>query len=239
MTRIRTLLLSGENNHDWTRSTPFCKALLEGSGKFSVDVTHRPAEALADREALASYGLLFTDYNGPSWGAAAEEAFESAVRGGAGLVVLHAADNAFPDWPAYQRMLGLSFRDDVSGHGEFHEFEVVKADPDHPVTRSLETFVTCDELYHGMLAVPDAPHTVLATAYSDPSQGGTGRREPVMLARTYGEGRVFHLLLGHVWPHDFNAGYKGYQMIAFENEHFQRCLLRGAEWAATGDVTEA
>jgi type 1 glutamine amidotransferase len=82
-----------------------------------------------------------------------------------------------------------------------------------------------------------APYTVLATAYSDPETGGTGRDEPVMVTTRYGKGRVFHQILGHVWPDDFGGGYKGYTMATFENPGFQRSLLRGCEWAATGAVT--
>jgi type 1 glutamine amidotransferase len=51
----------------------------------------------------------------------------------------------------------------------------------------------------------------------------------MMLTTQYGEGRVFHMVLGHVW--------KGGGMEAFENEHFKRALLRACEWAATGEVT--
>jgi type 1 glutamine amidotransferase len=58
-----------------------------------------------------------------------------------------------------------------------------------------------------------------------------------MLTARHGKGRVFHQVLGHVWPHDFGTGYKGFTMATFENEGFQRSLLRGCEWAATGAVT--
>ena len=36
MTRVETLLPTGRNNHDWTRSAPFCRDLLERSGRFAV-----------------------------------------------------------------------------------------------------------------------------------------------------------------------------------------------------------
>lgn len=57
-----------------------------------------------------------------------------------------------------------------------------------------------------------------------------------MLALQYGRGSVFHLLLGHVWPHDFNAGYRGYLMVALENAGFRASLIRGAEWAAAASA---
>ena len=63
---IKTLLLTGANNHDWARSAPFCKDLLEASGKFDVDLTENPEEVLEDRAALDAYSLIFVDYNGPA-----------------------------------------------------------------------------------------------------------------------------------------------------------------------------
>jgi type 1 glutamine amidotransferase len=124
-----------------------------------------------------------------------------------------------------------------SGHGEYHEFTVRIVDHEHPITRGLADFKTWDELYHQLAHMHQTPHTVLATAYSDPATGGSGRDEPMMLVTQYGQGRVFHQVLGHVWPHDFGGGYKGFTMLSFESPDFRRALLRGCEWAATGRVT--
>jgi type 1 glutamine amidotransferase len=51
----------------------------------------------------------------------------------------------------------------------------------------------------------------------------------MLIVREYGKGRVFHCIAGHVW--------EGGPMDTFENPDFQRVLLRGCEWAATGAVT--
>jgi len=143
-------LLSGANNHDWRRSSPFIKSVLEGSGKFEVTLTEDPSAALEDASALARYDLIFSDYNGPAWSDAAKANFESAVAGGTGLVVMHAADNAFSVWVEYEKMIGLLWREGT-GHGQFQEIEVKIADRDHPITRGLSDYRTWDELYHRLV----------------------------------------------------------------------------------------
>ena len=139
MARIETLLLTGANNHDWTRSAPFCAELLEASGKFEVTLTEDPSSALENMEALCGYQLLFSDYNGPEWSEKAKANFEAVVRGGTGLVILHAADNAFKGWVEYEKMVALMWREGT-GHGAYHEFEVKIVDDEHPITRGLDDF---------------------------------------------------------------------------------------------------
>ncbi|NQU76541.1 MAG: ThuA domain-containing protein [Planctomycetes bacterium] len=230
MEKIKTLLLTGANNHDWKRSGPFCKALLADSGRFDVTLTENPSEVLSDAKGLKGWRLLFSDYNGPMWTDVARANFENAVREGTGLVVLHAADNAFEGWVEYEKMAALLWRDGTS-HGNYHEFEVKIVDRQHPITRGLADFTLPDELYHRLVHMHGVPYQVLATAYSSPESGGTGNDEPAMVVTQYGAGRVYHNILGHVWP--------GGGMDTFENKAFQRALLRGCEWAATGDVTLA
>jgi type 1 glutamine amidotransferase len=66
--------------------------------------------------------------------------------------------------------------------------------------------------------------TVLATAYADPATGGSGEHEPMIMTIDYGKGRVFHTPMGH-------------SADAMRCVAFGTVLLRGCEWAATGDVT--
>lgn len=236
MDRLNTLLLTGANPHDWARSSPYLASLLEGSGRFGVTSTEDPSSALEDAAGLGRYDLILTEYLGPEWSEAARANFERAVAAGTGLVILHSADNAFPGWVEYEKMVGLLWREGTS-HGEYHEFLVRIVDPGHPITRGIEDFMQWDELYHRLVHMHGVPYHVLASAYSSPDKGGSGRDEPMMVITQYGQGRVFHMVLGHVWPGDPNAEYKGSSMLSFENPPYQTTLLRGCEWAATGEVT--
>ena len=73
-----------------------------------------------------------------------------------------------------------------------------------------------------MTLMPSA--RVLASAYSDPATGGTGRVEPILWVNQPGKGRAYFTALGH-------------EIAAMQNDGFKAALLRGAEWAATGAVT--
>jgi type 1 glutamine amidotransferase len=81
-----------------------------------------------------------------------------------------------------------------------------------------------DELYNSMRG-PGKNMTVLATAYSDPANRGTGRNEPILLVLSYGKGRIFHTIMGH----DVNA---------LSCVGFITTFQRGTEWAAIGKVTQ-
>ena len=80
-----------------------------------------------------------------------------------------------------------------------------------------------DELYD-RLRGPAKNVTVLAAAFASEDTGGSGEWEPLLMALTYGKGRVFHTALGH-------------STVSMGGLGFQETLKRGTEWAATGKVT--
>ena len=229
--KIPVLVVGGANNHDWSWTTPSLKEILEESGKFEVTVTEKPAETLADPETYRKYRALVLDYNGPRWGEAAEKLFVEGVEAGTGILVHHAADNAFPGWKEYEEMVALMWRDGT-GHGRFHSFDVKVVDRDHPVTRDMPDMIAHpDELYHKLVHMHDTDYRVLASAYSDPETGGTGADEPMIIVKEYGKGRILHTALGHVWKGADIGHYSHY------DPQFRDHIVRGTEWVATGEVT--
>lgn len=231
---IHALIVSGANNHDWKWTSPEIGRALEETGRFVVQITYDPALALTDaaeRHQRGELDVIVLDYNGERWGEAAERGFLAAVEAGCGVSIVHAADNAFPGWKEYEKLVGLLWRKGT-GHGRYHPFDVHVVDPHHPVTRGMEDIrMHPDELYHRLVLGEGAEYRVLMTAFSDPKTGGTGRHEPMATAASYGKGRVFHTPLGHVWRNNIpsRASWADPQL---------RCLVaRGTEWAATGAVT--
>ncbi len=198
---------------------------------------------------LADYQVIVSNYNGEPWGEALNADLDALLSSGKiGYVVIHAANNAFPGWKAYNEMIGMGWRDakfgkrlkyddagkevivdagtDLgSGHRYVGPFTVTVRDAEHPITKGMpkEWLHVRDELYDNMRGPVSNVH-VLATAYSDSAKRGTGAHEPMIWTVAYGKGRVFHTPLGH----DANA------MNCFG---FAGTLTRGTEWAATGQVT--
>lgn len=249
---IPVLLIDGQNNHQWQIVSQVLKATLENSGRFSVDVVSTPAaggDFSAFDPEFSKYPVVLSNYNGEDWPEGIQGKFVEYVRGGGGFVVFHAADNPFPGWAEYNEMIGLGGwgnRNEKSGpyvrwkdgqvvldsspgrggsHGRRHEYVIDNRAPQHPIMKGIPSrwLHTTDELYD-RLRGPAKNMEVLATAFSDKSTGGTGEDEPILWTVTYGEGKIFHTVLGDNLRPMMNVG-------------FQVTLLRGTEWAATGKVT--
>ena len=245
--KIAALIVDGQNNHDWRRTTPTLKAALESCGRFTVDVATSPQNGKLDgfKPDFAKYGVVVSNYNGAEWPAETQKSFEDYVVGGGGFVSVHAADNAFPGWKAYNAMIGVGGwggRNDKSGpmlrwrdgkeekvvkgghgqHGRYFSFVVETRDPEHPIMRGLpERWLHAPDELYSTLCGPAENVKILATANSDT----THENEPMLMVIRFGKGRVFHTTLGHSDESMRDVG-------------FVVTLDRGAEWAATGKVTQ-
>jgi hypothetical protein len=117
--RIKVLIVDGCSNHDWQLTTRCIRAILEPTGLFEVTVATAPPTAAAPgwdawRPRFRDHDVVIQHYNdlngGAPWPAAVRTDFEDYVRNGGGLYVWHAGNNAFPDWPAYNQIIGLGWR---------------------------------------------------------------------------------------------------------------------------------
>jgi len=250
---LKALIVDGQNNHNWKITTPPLKKLLEETGLFTVDVATTPPrgeDMSGFKPDFAAYDVVVSNYTGAVWPEATNQALEAYISGGGGMVIYHAASNAFPNWKEFNEMIGVGgwggrnekhgpylywkdgkiVRDMTPGpggtHGPQHPFQLIVREPDHPITKGLpEKFMhSADELY-SRLRGPAKNLTVLATAYADPDKRGTGNHEPILMTISYGKGRIFHTALGHA-------------DVQLKSVAFIVTYQRGTEWAATGKVTQ-
>ena len=202
---------------------------------------------------FSRFAAVVLNYNGPAWPKPMQDAFAAYVRGGGGLLVVHAANNGFADWPEFNDMIGLGWRrggfgicltidpatgrpveccpGEATSHGAKHPFVVTTRHPDHPVLRGLPPawLHGKDELYHHLRG-PAKNITILASAFSDPKERGSGLHEPVLWEVSYGQGRVLVCTLGHSWKGD--TDWDSLRCVGF-----QTMLARSAEYLASGRVT--
>ena len=283
--KIKVLIVDGQNNHAWARTTPYLRAIYEEAGIFTVDVSTAPPakptrpqgprnnatpqqlakyqeDLKAYTNAVASYtnsaalwakwrphfsdfDVIVSNYNGEDWPEEVRAAFEAFVKNGGGFVSYHAADNSFSKWNEYNQMIALGGwggRNQQSGpylrlvdgkwtpvqqpgeggnHGPQRKFLIESFAPEHPIMKGLppKWLHTQDELYQHLRG-PATNVDVLGASLSEL----THEEEPMLMAITYGKGRIFHTTLGHDVP-------------ALEGLGFQVTLARGTQWAATGKVT--
>lgn len=213
--------------------------------KYEQDEAAYKVKMAAFKPDLAKFDVVVSNYNGRAWSPEVNRQLDERLKEGRlGLVIVHAANNAFTGWREYDAMIGMGWRDakygdrlkydesgkvtrvpkgedQGSGHRYTGKFSVVVRDGEHPVTKGMprEWMHAADELYDNMRG-PAANVHMLATAYSK----GTMTHEPMIWTVAYGKGRVFHTPMGH-------------DVAAMKCVGFAATLQRGTEWAATGAVT--
>ena len=256
---IKALIISGQNNHNWPVSHQAIKQILDNSGMFVADI-ELTAPAGGDMSGFApsfeDYEVVVLDYNGDRWPQQTDEAFVRYVQNGGGVIVYHAADNAFADWEEFNQIIALGGwegRNEKSGpycyfengalkidhapgnggsHGQQRTYPMHCRDNRHPITQGLpDNWIHAkDEMYDSMRG-PANIKDLLYTGKAERETGGSGREEPLVFTVDYGKARIFHLMLGHCGPTlEDNP--------AMQCAGFQTLLLRGAEWAATGKVSQ-
>ena len=278
--KLKALIVDGQNNHAvWPKSTIMMKQYLEATGLFDVEVDRTrflwnakrekaflPLAGVGEKEdvkqpktdpdfspSFDKFDVVISNfgYNAADWPEPTRKALEAYMKAGGGFVSVHAADNSFPKWREYNRMIGLGgwggrnekdgpyvyytnegemVRDTSPGgsgaHGPQHVFPVTVRVADHPITKGMPAvwLTTKDECY-AKLRGPAENMTILATGKDQSGKPPTDRHEPILMVVNYGNGRIFHTTLGH-------------DDYSFESVGFILSFTRGAEWAATGKVTQ-
>lgn len=258
--KIKVLIITGQNNHDWQRTTSLVQQILEEPGIFEISVSTSPPQgsAVGDWETwlpdFTASDVVLSIYNGEMWPDRIKNNFTEYIEKGGNALILHSANNSFEGWLAFEKMVGLLWRNSFygkrlyydddgkqvivppgegpdAGHGKVHDWPITIRDSQHPVTKGIpKTWMHAhDELYHGQRG-PAENMDVLATAYSSKESGGTGKHEPMIWWIPYGKGRVLTFLPGNLLPKQENDA-------ALRCVGFRTMLQRSSEWLAKGTVS--
>lgn len=224
--KIRVLMMTGQNNHNWKETTPALKEVIEASGRFELTISETPWDFGPD--AFDGYDVVFSNWsmwpklNQDPWSPETKTAFLDYLASGGGMVVMHAGSSIHYQWPAFQALVGKTWTRGVTWHGPKHEF-LVSPTGDHPLTRGVEPFTIYDELWRDM--EPTGPFDTHAVADTSKDKKKRGPEAPMLMTTSLGKGHGVNLVLGH-------------DAKSIANPGFQKLLLNSLEWAATGDVAE-
>lgn len=256
--RLRVLIISGQNSyeHDWTGVNNMLRTMMQDTKRFDVRVTEDFDEGTL--ATLKKYDVVLLNYSSrwnyadksqKIWSDAAFQALYQYVRDGGGLVAYHSSFTWGRDIPEYKKMIGAVMEPGTSRRAPPGAFPVHLVDREHPITKGMREFVWTynDDMYTNMSFDKDAKIHVLATAHDssaayDPrltgpkypasaytpeklkAMKGMDADHPQIWTADYGKGRVFSITLGH-------------DEVSLHFQPLQTLILRGTEWAATGQVT--
>lgn len=270
---IKVLLVTGQSNryHNWAVSSVIIKRQLEASGRFTVTVATTPPKGTQPNQDMSSfapdfkdYGAVVLDYEGFEFAPPVKAALVDYVRNGGGLVVVHAADNAFPAWPEFNEMIG------VGGWGGFTPGYQNRTEAAGPKVRWRDGRMVLDQDTPGTAQHPN-PHDFLMTVRTPdhpivkglPLQWmhaqdelysnlrGPARNLTVLVTATApttmrngtGENEPLIMVVNYGRGRIFHdtLGHVGPNqtepIVPMNSVDFITLLQRGTEWAATGEVT--
>jgi hypothetical protein len=217
-TKPRKVLVWG---HAWTHQpNPYAEKVLEilgrKTGAFEAVLSDDPRLLLGDRlpqfDALVMNNIHEPDPFLPEdfakrsdeqkaaarqFDAAVKQSILEYVRGGKGIVGIHAATAALQNWPEYGQMMGGYY----AGH-IFQEVAIKLDDARHPVNACFagKPWRVNDEIY--IFGEPYSRQRLHVLLSLDLDQMADPGKRPdkdyaVSWTRQYGQGRVFYTTLGH------------------------------------------
>jgi hypothetical protein len=150
-----------------------------------------------------------TDEGIPGYCGKPKSAIERLGQTGQGIIVLHHALLAYPEWPVWSDMVGIQDRS-LSEYRHDEKITIKIADNTHPITQGLSDWIMVDETY--LMANAEDPCKVLLQTDHHQSM------ETIAWVNQYKTNRVFCLQSGH--DHQ-----------TWEDENFKTVLKRGIEWS--------
>ena len=230
-TEVKLLVISG-GRHPYEESTPVLESFLESAGH---DVTAtEDASVLADASGMAAYDALVfntrrenaADFAEMKLSESEQNGIISYVKSGKGFVCLHISGCGADYWSEFANITGGGWVSGTSFHPPYSNFSVKVSQPGHSGAAGVSDFNTDDELYMG-IEYKDGNDIFLTGASEEgtwpwgPDRAATHMPAgtfPLAWTRSYGDGKVFTLLLGHDGK-------------SFKSPEFQKIVLNGVNWA--------
>ena len=204
MGKINTLVFAGGAIHDWKGCSKEIVDALSQRDEFEITTIEEDLDALVAPN-LDAYDLIVFYYTVGEISDAQKNGLLNHIASGKGYVGVHSAADSFRGCPEYRAMVGGHF----ITHPRYREYQVSIVDSEHAITEGLDEFTVTDEQY---ITDYDPRVHVLASAL------WKGDAMPVAWTKSWGDGRVFYLALGH-------------DAKACQHEMFPILLQRGALWA--------
>jgi len=189
-------------------SIPVANKAIELMGKktgafdavFSDDMNVFDVNKLAEFDAVIFNNTTKLEFNEPGQ----RQALMDFVKGGKGIIGIHAATDNFYNWREAAEMMGGQF----NGHpwGASGTWVIKDFEPNHPLNAAFEGkgFKVRDEIYRQKrLSSVENRRILLTLDLDDPATRNakgvleSDRDMPVSWIRDYGKGRVFFCGLGH------------------------------------------
>lgn len=256
--KIKVLIVDGFNNHDWKKTTRDVQKTLDKTNLFTIKTSTAPETANARgwdtwRPQFSNYDVVIQNCNSygkrPSWPKEVQRDLEQYVKKGGGLFILHSANNAFPKWKEYNKMIGLGWRNknfgtsisvsddeniivipqgegESTGHGKKLDTLVTKLG-NHPIHKGLPKQWMAAELEIYRYARGPAENITVLSYAREPK---TKLNFPIEWSVQYGKGNVYISTYGHYTSKQKSA--PGTNCIAFHT-----LLIRATEWLGSGNVT--
>jgi hypothetical protein len=220
--KIKTLIVTGQSGDvNLTNSSQAVQQILDETGLFATKLLIAPpsgGDMAGFSPDFSKYKLVIVDYEGDAWPEKTSSALMDFVNNGGGAVFLRSESD--PGTPVPETV-------SVS---KKHDFEVRNRLSNHPVTKGLpERWLHPEDVIIQGVKTAGEDIQVLASAFSVTSFDGSGVAEAVLLAKKYGKGRIFIDMLGTPDNEENKALHCAGYIVT---------LQRGAEWAATGAVTQ-
>ncbi len=205
---LNALLITDQNGE----SSENIKTILENTGLFNVETAQMSS---TDFE---GYDVVVLQINNGNLDESTKSSYEDYVNKGGGIVVLGEAVKNLPE------DLG---NPSAGKSSETYNYLVSNVNVNHPITKGLhqQWLHNSDYLLYNTAGI-DGKVDVLSIANADTIHGGSGKNIPVLFTVQSGEGRVFVSTLG-------NNAENSMSCVGFITT-----LQRGAEWAATGTVSQ-